>query len=41
MGMFNVLIFFNIEEVPMIWIDRTSATEMDKIPSATEMDKIW
>ena len=29
-----------IEEVPMKWIDGPSATEMDKIPSATEMDDI-
>ena len=29
-----------MEEVPMKWIDRPTATEMDKIPSATEMDKI-
>ena len=30
-----------MEEVPMKWIDRPTSTEMDKIPSATEMDKIY
>ena len=29
-----------VEEVPMKWIDGPSATEMDKRPIATEMDKI-
>ena len=29
-----------LEEVPMKWIDRPSATEMDKITSANEMDEI-
>ena len=29
-----------VEEVPMKWIDIPSAREMDKRPSATEMDKI-
>ena len=29
-----------LEEVPMKWIDGLSATEVDKRPSASEMDKI-
>ena len=29
-----------VEEVPMKWIDRPSATEMDNRPIATEMDEI-
>ena len=34
------IILYTSRGMPMKWIDRASATEMDKRPSATEMDEI-